>query len=289
MVRVHRIVRPVKTLVLLALSVLTLAHLRADVRSKYYSEFDGQSIDIDGDGVADIGDTFFSFEQQRFFATLRLDYTDIPGTYATADGKIFAGAHLAEAESRDALRSAAGFEIDFVPPTILQRQEQWPSAGYISATEENPVIALWFYGTKGQGTDPFRLVAVIIDASEYFSGHPVPFIHIYSHNYRDVTEGGAPFVSSLADTGFSTELDEAFIARSAFEEFRRIRFVVPHPRTGWRYQVYRREPDGSTEIVKEAIGADSRLIIEWDDRPKNARSAFFWLKEQSAVEFSGGP
>ncbi|MBK1826765.1 hypothetical protein [Haloferula rosea] len=261
---------------------------QADVSSTYYSEFDGQSIDIDGDGVPDIASTFFSFEEQRFYFTLNLDYTDIPGTFATANGQTFAGVHSASAQSRDALRSAAGFEIDFVPPENLQREERWPIGGYAGASAEAPITALWYYTNQGRGTEPFHLVGVILDATEYFSDDPVPFIHIHYHYYGEVVERGAPFVCSLAETGFSTELDEAFKAEAEFEGARRVRFFIPSGRSGWLYQLYRRGPTGSVEMVKEVTGDNKGLILEWDDRSRNARSAFFWIKEQSDVALTPG-
>lgn len=278
----------VKALLGLATACFILLVSKADVASIYYSEFDGQTIDIDGDGYPEIAGTGFSFEEQRFYVSLDFDYTDIPGTFASANGMIFAGALSADAKSRDALRSASGFELNFVPPIILRRQERWPAGGYTSASEEDPITALWFYGSRGSGTEPLHLVALIIDATEYFSDNPAPFIHLYYHHYGEVVEGGVPFVSSLAETGFSTKLDEAFKADSEFTDVRRVRYFVPNARPGWRYQIYRRSSGRPTEMVKEVIGAGKGTILEWDDRSENARSAFFWLKEESDVELNFG-
>ncbi|GAA5483208.1 hypothetical protein [Haloferula sargassicola] len=239
-------------------------------------------LDVDGDGVPELDHFMFSEDDQRLFFFISVDITESP----TSLGKnSFRGITGGSAATIEHLSEADGFSTTFVPPQDMKRDSQLDSArGYVSLTDDEPLMATWTYGTQGTDSEVAHLVGIIIDARAYFdSGRAAP-IRIYYHDAGPVASGGEPRWISLADTGIPlapTELD----AEVRHPVPRLVRFTVS-TEVGLKYRIVRRSIHHAPEEVICVDGDGTEMTIEWDDSDRSESGAIFYLESFGGTAFT---
>lgn len=241
------------------------------------------SLDIDGDGVPEIGSLYFDPESPWLGGEFRVDGTREVSNFA---GDVFLGVSGVRVATMADLVEANGFATEFTAPASIERNPEYdPINGTFFLSVDEPLLAIWSYGTSGTGTAPVMLVGFVVDAREHFVSGRIAPVNIYAHNYGPVLGGDAPRWVSLADTGVPVDTLPPLAAATEFPDPRMVRFTVASE-TGKTYRILRQNAAGEVEVVVEQPGTGASLTLQWDDRPRGESAALFSLEEFGGEAFS---
>jgi hypothetical protein len=241
------------------------------------------SLDIDGDGLPELESFHFDSELPWLGAVFWVDGTKEVSTFADDH---FVGVSGLRVATMEQLVDAKGFATEFTAPASTERNPEYdPIGGAIFLHEEEPLLAMWSYGTSGTGNAPAALVGFVVDAREHFASGRVAPVRIYHHHYGPVFGGADPRWITLADTGLPGIARPKLAASSEFPDPRVVRFTVASE-IGKTYRILRKNAAGEVDVVVEHAGTGDSLTLEWDDRPHGQSVAFFSLEEFGGELFS---
>lgn len=188
-------------------------------------QFAGFSLDIDGDGVAEL---------RRFQPTTGVVAFDLTadgmavGSHVNFPSTTFAGFESAAFTDPLSLEMSDLFSGIYTAPAVISRQfDNIVGGGFGQATA--PIYAWWSYGTTGSSNAPVHLLGVVIDFRDYFSSGGSAAIDVYYHDFGSFGTGQTSGLISLAATGVP-EPTSAVLVISAMAAglFRRRRAQITH-------------------------------------------------------------
>ena len=175
---------------------------RAAVVAVSPSQFASFSLDIDGDGAAEI--SRFQSTAGDISFELFVDGADV-GSFVNFPTTTFAGFEAQTFADLQSLLTNDLFDGTYVAPAVITRGFD-NIIGFGSNTPSTPIQAWWSYGTSGSGSSPFRLLGVVIDYRAYFTSGGTADINIYYNDYGSFSPNQSSGPINLAATGIPDEL-----------------------------------------------------------------------------------
>lgn len=161
------------------------------------AQFAGFSLDIDGDGAAEI---------RNFQATtgvvsfgIMVDGLRV-GSHVNFPNSTFAGFESATFTDLLSFEMSDLFSGNYTAPEVISRDfNNFLGAGFGQVTA--PIQAWWSYGTSGSGSQPVHLLGVVIDYRAYFSSGGSAAVDVYYHDFGSFGPNQTSGPISLATTG----------------------------------------------------------------------------------------
>ena len=161
------------------------------------SQFASFSLDMDGDGVAEI--SRFQSTAGAISSDFFVDGADA-GAFVNFPTTTFAGFESQVFADLESLITSDLFAGTYVAPAVITRGFD-NFIGYGFNTPSTPIQAWWSYGTSGSGNAPFHLLGVVIDYRAYFTSGGIADIDIYYNDYGSFSPNQSSGPISLAATG----------------------------------------------------------------------------------------
>lgn len=234
----------------------------------------GFTLDIDSDGVAEFTDFLFWQETNQIYFQFNVDGIDIPTTFPD---DLFVGFRGDVFASKEALISSSMFSGDLAIPTEYTRLYN-DITGLSMLEESTPIFAAWMFGSLGDGSEELRLLAMIVDSTEFFASDHTSNLRIYFHDYGSFAGGEGISGASLAATGINSSASSQLDADVEFigPKSGLIRVASKEGRT---YRLKRGSSPGSGVTIATLIGTGETLTMSWDDSGSIDAVAFFWVEE----------
>jgi hypothetical protein len=236
----------------------------------------GFTLDIDSDGVAEFTDFGFWAEANQIAFLFNVDGIDIPTMFPD---DIFAGYRGQTFASKEALISSSMFSGDLTVPTGYTRLNN-NITGFVMLGEDAPIFAAWMYGSLGEGSEELRLLAMIVDATEFFASDHTSNLRIFFHDYGSFAGGEDIAGVSLAETGINNNASSQLDAD--------VEFIGPKTglirvasKQGATYRLKRGTNPDTGVTIATLIGTGETLTLSWDDSETTDKAAFFWVEEVS--------
>lgn len=177
--------------------VAAIQSTEAAVVSVTPAQFAGFSLDIDGDGAAEL---------RRFQPTSGVVAFDLivdgmsVGSHVAFPSTTFAGFESASFTDLLSFEMSDLFAGIYTAPAVISRDfDNFTGNGFAQASA--PIQAWWSYGTSGSGSQPVHLLGVVIDYRAYFSSGETAAIDVYYHNFGSFGPNQTSGPISLATTG----------------------------------------------------------------------------------------
>jgi hypothetical protein len=171
------------------------------------SQFASFSLDMDGDGAAEI--SRFQSTAGDISFDLFVDGADV-GSFVSFPTTTFAGFETQNFADLQSLESSDLFAGTYVAPAFISRGFD-NIIGFGYNTPSTPLQAWWSYGTSGSGSSPFHLLGVVIDYRAYFSSGGTADIEIYYNDYGSFSPNQSSGPISLAATSIPEPASSIFL------------------------------------------------------------------------------
>ncbi len=180
---------------------------RAAVVAVAPSQFASFSLDMDGDGAAEI--SRFQSTAGGISFDLFVDAAEV-GSFVNFPTTTFAGFEAQTFADLEGLITSDLFAGTYVAPSAITRGFD-NFIGYGFNTPSTPLQAWWSYGTSGSGSSPFHLLGVVIDYRAYFSSGGTADIEIYYNDYGSFSPNQSSGPISLAATSIPEPESSIFL------------------------------------------------------------------------------
>lgn len=235
---------------------------------------EGFVLDIDSDGFAEFSDFQYSASGAQLAFQFHVDGID---SVTTFPDEAFLGIRAGAFANKEELVSSSMFSGDLTIPLVYTRlYDSIQGVGYLDSAQ--PLFAAWMYGSLGSGSEELRLLAMVVDATDYLQSGGNANLLIYFHDYGSFAGGegisGASLSRTGINTGASTQLDAD------------VEFIGPKSglirvasKAGSTYHLRKGNSPTEGDIIAALTGTGGVLTLSWDDTDSDDVKAFFWVEE----------
>lgn len=231
-------------------------------------------LDIDSDGFAEFRDFGYSAQENTVFFGFHVDGIDSITTFPDED---FVGIRAKAFSSTAELVSSTMFSGDLTVPVGYTRLYD-SIQGYGWINPSLPLFAAWMYGSLGSGSEELRLLAMVVDATNFFNSGGSADLQIYFHDYGSFAGGEGISGASLSRTGINTGASTQLNAN--------VEFIGPKSglirvasKSGRTYHLKKGDTPNDGVIIATLMGTGGVLTLSWDDTNSDDAKAFFWVEE----------
>lgn len=232
------------------------------------------SLDIDSDGFAEFINFGFWPEGNMIAFEFHVDGINLATTFPD---DLFVGIRAGTFASKEALVASTMFTGDLVVPLGYTRTYD-SITGIATVDGSLPLFAAWMYGSLGSGSDELRLLAMVVDATDYFSSGQTANLKIFFHDYGSFAGGEGIVGASLSQTGINTAVSNQLDADVEFTG-PKSGLIRVASKLGSTYLLKKGDNPGNGQTIATLTGTGEVLTLSWDDTDSPDSKAFFWVEE----------